>query len=410
MGSLGTVLDRLSGLFSKYFLIGSYFPVLITGAACFFMACAISPVPRAAFDQDVWQKGLLGVAALAGAGMFAFLLSTLNVLLRTRLEDPPLPQGLRDQFLKNEGEKRQTIVAKLRGLTQDLRDLRRGREQWMARVGAAREEGITTPLAGAYRVPPEIVNLFESRRKRELIKASQIEAAVMALCTAFKNHPAETRTAGQIELTAAGEDLDDKANELRELIEEAINHTGLEASKAENILQIDFGTDDLAPTRLGNIALSVQSYFISRYEMNFNFFWTRIQKQMQAEDKFYPVVQAAKAQLDFHVAMFWLSCLFSVVWTVIVALWGYSPLLLVFTAVIVPLLVTRVFYELAVQSYRSYADLLRTTLDLYHFSFLDSLHIALPPSLNDEREVWRALNQVLMSGDYRDLPYKHPSK
>ena len=76
---------------------------------------------------------------------------------------------------------------------------------------------------------------------------------------------------------------------------------------------------------MGNIGLSVQSYFLSRYDMNFNFFWTRVQKLLQADDnKFFPVLQEAKAQLDFHVAMLWLSVLFVILWIPVLAWAGYS--------------------------------------------------------------------------------------
>ena len=113
MGNLGTVLDKLSLLFSKYFLIASYFPVLIflsVNGACFYVT---SPTVRKWFEQDAAQQATSAAALLVAAAVFAFLLSTASVALRQWLESlPMLPGSLRKELSAAHTQKRFDLTAR----------------------------------------------------------------------------------------------------------------------------------------------------------------------------------------------------------------------------------------------------------------------------------------------------------
>src|SRR4029077_15682683 len=84
--------------------------------------------------------------------------------------------------------------------------------------------------------------------------------------------------------------------------------------------QFEFGSLPLAPTRMGNVARSVQSYAVERYDFNFELFWSRLQLPAQKDKDFGALLQGAKTQLDFLVSCSALTFL----WTLIWAIWLFA--------------------------------------------------------------------------------------
>ena len=73
----------------------------------------------------------------------------------------------------------------------------------------------------------------------------------------------------------------------------------------------------LAPTRMGNVARTVQNYTVHRYNFNFEFLWSRLQVFAQKDKDFGPSLQAAKTQLEFLI-----SCsAWTFVWSLFWAAW-----------------------------------------------------------------------------------------
>jgi len=410
MGNLGTVLDRLSGLLSKYFLIGSYFPILIF----VFMNCVFLYVINPSFrhlvvSTDFLKESIVGMGILIGASVLAYFLSTMNLALREWLESPRLPKALLDEWILKQRDRRNKLIDKIEDLRKLRRTLRKREVGWDTQLIAARRTGrkVTTPNEYADSLP-ELGPLALKDRS----DLNEVGEVVRRLAEALKlNNIDERDQLGERTPNAVLLDGDEVA--LRAIIKQIPNQIAVEEGRVYNEIQFNFSRNDadIAPTRMGNIALSVQSYVGSRYHLNFNFFWTRIQNtlQTQAEDKYFTVLCTAKAQLDFHVALFWLACVFALIWTPTSAYCGFSVWLLFSVAVGTPL-AAWMFYTLAIQSYRAYADLLRTTVDLYHFKLLDALHIAIPPSVEDEREIWKSVTQWLGQGDLRDIGYYRSAK
>jgi hypothetical protein len=53
------------------------------------------------------------------------------------------------------------------------------------------------------------------------------------------------------------------------------------------------------------------------------------------------------------------------------------------------------WYRLACQSYTAFADLMRTSVDLYRFELLDSLNLSRPRDLSDEKKLWERIAQSI---------------
>ncbi len=171
-----------------------------------------------------------------------------------------------------------------------------------------------------------------------------------------------------------------------------------------NDREFNFSRFTLAPTQMGNIAESVRGYTQSRYSMNLDFLWTRFQKVLQGDAAFYQTLQDAKTQLDFAVSMFWLTAASWAIWVVALPFLSHTWLPLISVAVAGPLLV-RVWYMIAVQNYRSFADLLRSAVDLFRFALLAEFKIPLPTDVTAERAIWGSLNRKLAYGEEVFISY-----
>jgi hypothetical protein len=168
---------------------------------------------------------------------------------------------------------------------------------------------------------------------------------------------------------------------------------------------------EIAPTTLGNIAASMRAYGTTRYGINLDTFWTRLQPLLASGNKdFYSGLQDSKTQLDFLIACCCLSALSTAVWLPLLAVRGALWWLFLAVALGGPA-ASWLCYELAVESYVVFTELVRTSVDLYRFSLLQALHIALPKGIRDERAVWNALRKLATDGrEAVDLTYQHDPK
>lgn len=170
---------------------------------------------------------------------------------------------------------------------------------------------------------------------------------------------------------------------------------------------LDFGSPTLSATDMGNIASSVQAYAIGRYNFNLEVFWSSLQRCVQKDKEFFPVLEEAKTRLDFLVACCWLTGFFTLAWVVGLALLGYQILPFLSLALAGPLL-TYAWYRVALEQYRAFADALKTTVDLFRMDLLKSLHLKLPTDVEEERAVWHDLNGLVAYREDGNFRYQHP--
>ena len=172
-----------------------------------------------------------------------------------------------------------------------------------------------------------------------------------------------------------------------------------------NEKEFNFSRYHVSPTQMGNIADSVRSYAQLRYRMNLDFFWSRFQQVLQGQRDFYQTLLDAKTQLDFAVSFFWLTVASTVIWFILLPILAHSIYPFVAVAVLGPLL-ARGWYLVAVQNYRSFADLMRSSVDLFRVSLIDALNIPKPADSAAERELWDKLNHRYCYGEDVLISYK----
>ena len=405
---LTAVLDRLTTLTSKYFIVGAFVPVLVFGFANGLLlywefswftkraAPQISGTVRA-FDAAVVFVGLAVVAYLLWSltpflrqvleGMFVRTTSRFGRRLRSR-------QSRRRTTLRTryfEARNTASEIARLRPVwRRDLMEAAvRGRK---ASPGKSTYTGTSGPAVRTLSL------LRDQRQKAEAPLLSGLREAVNEFVKVLETndivHPSGARTA-----------LSRDREELLTLIDYARTEwEALEVALATE-LQARFGNGAVAPTAFGNVAQSMHSYTLTRYSLNFATFWARLQPVLQKKTELYAMLQDVKLQQDFLVACVWLATVTTVVWVVVLVSTIHLGKLLVLVAVLGPL-ATWLFYRAAVENYVGFGEIVRTSVDLYRLELLDALHIRRPSGLREERAIWETLQRVVSFGqEWVDISY-----
>jgi hypothetical protein len=133
-------------------------------------------------------------------------------------------------------------------------------------------------------------------------------------------------------------------------------------------------------------------------------FWSRLQKIVQSDPKFYAVLQDAKTQLDFAVSFWWWSAASSLSWLIWLAFNAYSFAPFIVVATVGPFLAW-LSYKIAILNYSALAELLRSALDLFRFDLLTALHIPLPSGAEDESKLWESLTKRTAYGERVDIAF-----
>src|SRR6266511_5637633 len=141
---LSNLLDKLGSLLSKYFVIGSFIPVLIfvclNGALLYWNAVWF----RAWVDPQLFgaKTGFFAGAMLIGLAVAAYVLSSVSVFLREVLEGkhvgPLLPKGL---FENPQHEKRNRLDDQRRRAHEEADKIVEIRQKWPEILVHASREG-----------------------------------------------------------------------------------------------------------------------------------------------------------------------------------------------------------------------------------------------------------------------------
>jgi hypothetical protein len=177
----------------------------------------------------------------------------------------------------------------------------------------------------------------------------------------------------------------------------------------QNEFNSNFGIQELAPTKMGNVANSIQSYAVRRYHCNFEAIWSNVQRLVQKDDKAQASLQEAKTQLDFLVACCWLSLLSTALWAVIFAMVEPSRFGFLVTALVGPS-IAYIWYRAAAEQYRSFADIAMTSLDAFRLDLLREMKLSAPTDVEEERYIWENIDRLSTYGEARNFRYQLPKQ
>jgi hypothetical protein len=398
---LGTLLDRLGGLFSKYFLIGSFFPVLLALAANGFLAyVAYAPVREVVKNVEQLQTGPQGVVLfgiLIVVATVAYLFSAAGAVLREVLEGQHWPRSLRLSLERSERTRLRRMEESLLTTRRARRALKQSAQSWAQGLLDARKEGRGKghPPQDELEKARRLLNDLRSQSEAsEELSKDGLAPFVSTVTRLLSKYDADA--SDELEQLAAG------ASALMDAAEIAWD---LEYLRCLTERRADFGYGRVAPTRLGNIAETVQSYAVDCYHLNADAFWGSLERVMVKDAEFYGLLQDARTELSFFVSLWCLTVPAAVIWVVLTAA-DLSCLGFACVAIAGPALAVS-WYLLALRSYRNLATRLRSAIDLYRFDLLAALHVPLPEGLHTERDTWDRLNRLATFGEDVSLSYQH---
>lgn len=397
---LSTLLNSLASSFSKFFIIASWLPVLafvfFNGLMGFLLFEAFHDWATDVFftNGTAAKTAFLTTTIVVATLAVAYVLSSLNDFLRGLLEGR-WPESLRQLCTAGQARRLNLLAQRIATANRVRLDLDESSETWLnllvdARVaGQARQTNTFSRHDGAIK---QIRALQRSQIRGVLIDSRDIRAAVDALVPSLRAHNAEIRVERDQRL------LGDAQEELVLLIQSATERARNELFRLGNQLTSSFGTQDVAPTAMGNIANTAQTYSVRRYDCNLELFWNNLQRVIQKDAHAYAALQESKAQLDFLVACCWLTTVSWMLWLVVMGVWGDSVLWFCILALFGPA-ATYFWYRSATEYYRSFADVLTTTLDLFRIDLLRALGFAAPADVADERMLWHNLHRLAAFDD-----------
>jgi hypothetical protein len=404
-----TVIDKLTAAFSKQLLPAAIYPLLVAG---FFNVLLLAATNH---DFRVWanqqrQETKVGTAAFNAAiaiivlTVIAGILTTLNTFLRELLEGKHWPAFLSEWLMPIETERLFKFDAQLDDVARQHWQLRRV-AGWDTELAKDRQTGHALEHAPVYCGLPRLaanalIRLRAERQRGELLDFQDLRTVREALGTALRSHNARA-------LERGAQHLDRDHVEFVKLLEYARTRVGSEMSRVYFERQVSFGDNTVAATSLGNVANALSTYGLSRYGFNIDLLWSRLQKVLQADTTYHTIILDAKAQLDGLVLMFWLTAMTTLGWLLALPCVSSSISLLLLVAAAGPLLCTAL-YLVADTSYRGFAELVRSAVDLYRFGLFKQLHLKVPLGPAEERRAWERVNQWLGFASAPDSSYEHP--
>jgi len=153
-------------------------------------------------------------------------------------------------------------------------------------------------------------------------------------------------------------------------------------------------TDDVMPTRLGNILRAAEDHPLDRYEINAVVVWPRL--YVLLPDSFVAAIAAAKTPLDLMSVIGALATVFAVCGTTIagILLPWYAAVACFGGGVAVMWLA----YAGAVRAARPYAELIRAAFDVHRGLLLDALGLRRPRTYGEERRQWNQICHLWYQG------------
>jgi hypothetical protein len=435
------IISSLTSLLPKSFIFSAYVPVLIFGFLNGLLLYEHHAAFRSFVNEQIKSPLTLTTSVLFVASIVAaYVLSSVSDFLRDLLEGKHLPPGL-EAMLRT---RQYHILQKLDRNYEDARTIaahcdRNQVRIWQEEVSKAASAGAKAAADSAQAAEPpkggasggipsgERTKAVDKLRTglgnilRQAYRGKDRTGRAQFRLLRYKvsrNLPfsfddVQNAVAGMCDALSTFDITSDKTLEAdRDDLLNIIDYARIAADDRElqafTNRQTRFGTV-AEPTIMGNVGASIASYTTTRYGIDLDTFWSRVQCIMQKNpDKAYDALIDAKTQLNFLTTCCFLTALTTGVWFVVLGLFGTSLTTFLLVALAGPALSTGL-YRLAVTNYLAYGQVIRANVDLNRFSLLESLHIRRPSGIREERELWKGLRELSSFGSEGiDLSYEAP--
>lgn len=405
---LSSLLSQLQGYFSKYFVVGSFSPMLaftfINGAAAYFV---FEPwhswADEHLLNATVTGGAFLTTSAVVAIVLAAYVLSALNPFLRRVLEGK-WSGFLVDRFIAAQNRRRLQLIGERDAAVMQGTDLEHSGE-WESTLTEARLSGTKKHPARSFpaiqddTVEAKLSELESKQKDNQIVSARDLEGLVDQLVPRLKQY--------NIDRSAA---LEQQHRRLMALIDYAGTGYYSEIVRGrhvllQNDLNSNFGAQDTAPTKMGNIANTIQSYVMRRYNCNLEVLWSNLMQIIKKDEKAQATLMEAKTQLDFLIACCWLTLLSGAIWAAICFTIAPSRAGFLLAALGGPF-VAYLWYRAAAEQYRTFADVAMTLFDMFRLDLLQAMHLPAPADVDEERVTWAALDRLMTFGQEENFRYE----
>lgn len=391
----GSLVDKLQGLFSKGFLVGGLVPLVLLffinwGLLFFFFRPTYDDwsadiVPSSSNSIMYWAKVILII--FTGA----VVCWSLNPWLRQCMEGKYLSPILYRWLCSRQRKKFWKLSDERDTLGREVYSYRTHVANWKTALADARCIGVTKPPAI---IDPLLIGSFNNLKNLHRASGS----IPFEVTERFKEQLKEELS----QKPATGNELNIIHEAFIQLVDEVFNDMEYTYDRLLTTINQQFPSDYglIAPTRMGNYSNVHREYGVSRFGLDIEHFWPRLLKVIRDDEKFYPMLEESKNQLDFSIAFTAVLGFSTFVWMPL-TIWaqGFWPWVLVCT---LGPIATMIAYQVAVQNYRSFSEVVRSAIDLNRFELLKLLHIDLPAHADAEKELWKKLGE----GE-ENITYKH---
>ena len=412
----GQVLDKLGTFFGPSFLLARYVPWLLCALANAIFACLEFPAARAMAIRiytDAGGKAVDVAIALLAIWVVAYATAPLIEFATRLLEGGWIPRWLDRLTLpvhalqRDRLERAYRVRFERRAVMPDLSQIIEGLRHDRSIGARYRKIGDERAIEQAAEA---IDRLRVTRWRNRPVEHDEFERAVQLLSNALQRNCAESQWfIERREKTLAARLHELHQDMWRTLAPYSLDIAAQTEARAYGERDRQFADKELAPTRLGNDAAALRSYCETRYGFEFDFFWPRFLLVMQKDEKLSKALATAKMQLDFSVLAWMLSTTTVAFWAIFLAGRGASLWTVLLVVGIGPLAV-RAWLEIVHTSYSSFAEVVRSAIDLRRFDVLAALHQPLPASGGDEKLRWDAVTRVSVLGNQdSELEFKHPA-
>lgn len=402
---LSTLLNNIVSSFSKAFLIASFLPVLaftfVNGTIAYALFdpwrqwCDKHLLGSAGLGQLVFITGVFAIALV----IMAYLIASITNFLR-RLMEGKWFSWIAYIFTPAQGRR----LSRLDRMIEEAVKVKSGLEasarffQGIMSDAAKDETKKLMNFEGSAELANAIDELKLMRSQNRLLKPEPLDST-LAKFSSCLNAGLPYKKASTVR------PLFLCRTEIYDLIAFSTDQTVLEYERLQNERNSSFGTY-LAPTRMGNIANSIQAYAERRYHCNLDSVISNLLWCVDQNAKGNTSMQDAKTQLDFLIISSYLSMLWTAIWMVILGAL-HSSVWFIFVALAGPL-ASYCWYLAASEQYRAFNDVLSTSFDIYRFDLLKALHMPIPGDVDEERQIWGELDKLadIEGGERHNFRYE----
>jgi hypothetical protein len=398
MDKITGVLNALQGIYGKGFVLAGFLPICFLLGVSWFLGCCLSPafVDFSAYllGAKLLQQFAIGALTLFVVSIISFVFWQLNSWFRQVLEGRVLPRIVQDWLSVGERKHYESLEKKLVDYRNEAFEFRRAKAQWEAKLLAIStgtgKEIKDTQLDGKFQ---QLKQQTEGWRTPKFKPFDEFYGFL----------------AKELAQTSASDVA--KLEEMRDAFSGPLIGTGCALAERDLFRKIaernsSYPTDQMSigPSRLANVQEAQRDALVQSYGVDIAVFWSSLQKIATTDDKFAAILENSKTRLDFSVALAAVAATFTLGWLLVYGFFGSSWFIYLIGA-ISAVFATVIARQLVLLNYQSFGETVRTTVELFRFELLKSMHIPLPQDSDAEKQTWTWLAERLQVGNQNRVTY-----